>query len=91
MYNQYSYWQMRHILAEWGYRLVKQYYYKDRCGHHNIVAEDGTIAVKDITLPQLRVLLTRLHIPADYDPGLPPKKPAGKKKEQQDLQEEQHG
>lgn len=67
-YNKYSYWQIRHIFEEWGYSFEKMRLYKDRIGHYIIRDKDGKSILQHITLTQLRVMLTKIGVPANYDP-----------------------
>lgn len=74
-YNKYSYWQIRHILAEWNYKLERIPIYKDRIGHYNILDKKQNPVVQHATLNQIRLLLTKLGVPVNYDPHSPQKSP----------------
>lgn len=67
-YNNYSYWQIRHIVEEWGYELESIHLYKNHNRLYHIKDKDGNIIVRRISIKQLRIILTDLCYPIDYEP-----------------------
>lgn len=65
--------QIRHILEDQGMYMKEVWRYKAHTLRYNIYTYDGELVASNITMNGIRLKLTELNYPLDYDP-VPPKR-----------------
>lgn len=61
----YTYWQIKHILAEQDFYLRKLARYKEHIPKYQIIDATGKVLAEPVTLDGIRIIFTQLDYPLE--------------------------